>query len=96
MLEYLGTLNTCVYIFQKDILQQVAIAQLSGKSPPNIGWEMAVNCILAHCMQMNLNNAEEGNKYIRNALNMLPQFLTTKPTPLGISAQLCLVYILFS
>lgn len=91
MTEYLHELNSFLYLFNGGELIQMTIEQATGTLPPDPGWHMAINAVMAHCALVNLNDVQESSKYIQNATHMIPKLLTSPPSPLNISAQLCVV-----
>jgi hypothetical protein len=92
----LNTLNRDLTIFQDEAIMEGLHAHLSGASNPGVAWYAAINIILAHAFKSNvvlkrIVGADESNKYLYNAMSMIPSLMLHPPSELGIGALLSMV-----
>ncbi|KDN64341.1 putative fungal specific transcription factor domain-containing protein [Colletotrichum sublineola] len=90
MNEFLATFNAGPRCFQEHELRGAIRSYFQGQSPADPGCLMAINAILAHTLHKRnrMRNKEEYQKYIYNALGMVPSIILRPPTPLAIGALL--------
>ncbi|KAK1595903.1 fungal-specific transcription factor domain-containing protein [Colletotrichum navitas] len=91
--EYLTMWNEVVRIFQEHELRDALRSYTQGQPSADPGWLMALNAILAHIIRDRncMRNKEEYQKYIYNALGMVPNIILRTPTPMTIGALLLTV-----
>ncbi|GJC88305.1 fusaridione A cluster transcription factor fsdR [Colletotrichum liriopes] len=91
--EYFVTMNTGIRTFQEHEVRAALRFYFQGQAPADPGWRMAVNVIVAHTLRKRnrMRNKEEYQKYIHNALGMVPNVIIRTPTPLTIGALLSTV-----
>lgn len=60
---------------------------------PSRGWYAAINVILAHALRKRsgMENSVESEKYIGNAMSMIPSIMMSKPNRLNTGAMLSMV-----
>lgn len=60
---------------------------------PSRSWFAAINVILGHSLlkRSGMDNPAEGDKYIGNAMSMIPSIMMSKPNQLNIGAMLSMV-----
>lgn len=88
------TMNQGIRLFQEHELRAALRSYFQGQPIPDPGWRMAVNAILAHTFRKReMQNKDEYEKYIHNALGMIPNAILRPPTPLTIGALLSVVSI---
>ncbi|KAK7459933.1 fungal specific transcription factor [Colletotrichum acutatum] len=92
-LDYFVTMNTGIRLFQEHEVRAALKSYFQGMPPADPGWRMAVNVIIAHTLRKRnvMRNKEEYQKYIHNALGMLPNIILRTPSPLAIGALLSTV-----
>ncbi|EXF78771.1 fungal specific transcription factor [Colletotrichum fioriniae PJ7] len=91
--DYFVTMNTGIRLFQEHEVRAALKAYFQGQPPADPGWRMAVNVIIAHTLRKRnvMRNREEYQKYIYNALGMVPNIILRTPSPLAIGALLSTV-----
>ncbi|OHW92902.1 fungal specific transcription factor [Colletotrichum incanum] len=91
--EYFVTMNTGIRTFQEHEVRAALRSYFQGQPPADPGWRMAVNAIIAHTLRKRnrMRNKDEYQKYIHNALGMVPNIILRTPTPLTIGALLSTV-----
>ncbi|KAK1547215.1 fungal specific transcription factor [Colletotrichum paranaense] len=92
-LDYFVTMNTGIRLFQEHEVRAALKSYFQGQPPADPGWRMAVNVIIAHTLRKRngMRNREEYQKYIHNALGMVPNIILRTPSPLAIGALLSTV-----
>jgi hypothetical protein len=60
---------------------------------PSRGWYAAINVILAHALRKRsgMENSVESEKYIGNAMSMIPSIMMSKPNQLNTGAMISMV-----
>ncbi|EFQ25394.1 fungal specific transcription factor domain-containing protein [Colletotrichum graminicola M1.001] len=91
--EFLATWNVSIRLFQDHELRDALRSHTQGQPPDDPGWLMALNAIIAHVIRNRncMRNKEEYQKYIHNALGMVPNIILRTPTPMTIGALLLTV-----
>ncbi|KAF6803127.1 fungal specific transcription factor [Colletotrichum sojae] len=91
--DYMVTMNQGIRLFQEHELRAALRSYFQGQPIPDPGWRMAVNSILAHSIRKksNMRDKQEYEKYIHNALGMIPNVILRPPSPLTIGALLSVV-----
>ncbi|KAL0935185.1 fungal specific transcription factor [Colletotrichum truncatum] len=91
--DYMVTMNTGIRLFQEHEVRAALSAYFQGQPIADPGWRLAINSILAHTMRKRnrMRNKDESEKYIHNALGMIPNVIIRAPTPLTIGAMLSVI-----
>ncbi|PVH69514.1 hypothetical protein DL98DRAFT_505623 [Cadophora sp. DSE1049] len=90
--EYLAGLNRVAHLFDdQEILNGIERYYSTGKIPTR-SWFNAINVIVAHALRekSGRENSVECEKYIGNAMNMVPSALMSEPDSLNTGAMLSL------
>ncbi|TVY36767.1 Fusaridione A cluster transcription factor [Lachnellula subtilissima] len=99
--EFFGTLNVDLVVFDEDTILNGVQAYSNGDSHPGNAHYAAVNIILAHISRVSpeisrLVGAGKPDKYLYNAMSVMPSLLLQQPNELSIGALLSMVmYFLF-
>ncbi|KAL2883022.1 hypothetical protein SGCOL_001712 [Colletotrichum sp. CLE4] len=90
---YFVTMNAGIRLFQEHEVRAALRSYFQGQPPADPGWRMAVNVIIAHTLRKRngMRNREEYQKYIHNALGMVPNIILRTPSALAIGALLSTV-----
>ncbi|KAK1690207.1 fungal-specific transcription factor [Colletotrichum godetiae] len=91
--DYFVTMNAGIRLFQEHEVRAALRSYFQGQPPADPGWRMAVNVIIAHTLRKRngMRNREEYQKYIHNALGMVPNIILRTPSALAIGALLSTV-----
>ncbi|TDZ37539.1 Fusaridione A cluster transcription factor fsdR [Colletotrichum trifolii] len=91
--EYFVTMNAGIRTFQEHEVRTALRSYFQGQPPADPGWRMAVNVMIAHTLRKRnrMRNKEEYQKYIYNALGMVPNVILRSPSPMTIGALLSTV-----
>ncbi|WQF87357.1 hypothetical protein CDEST_12371 [Colletotrichum destructivum] len=91
--EYFVTMNAGIRTFQEHEVRAALRSYFQGQPPADPGWRMAVNVMIAHTLRKRnrMRNKEEYQKYIYNALGMVPNIILRTPSPMTIGALLSTV-----
>ncbi|KAK1991005.1 fungal-specific transcription factor domain-containing protein [Colletotrichum falcatum] len=91
--EFLATINDAIGAFHEHELRDALQAHFHGQPPADPGWLMALNVIIAYSLRRrhSMRNKEEYQKYIYNALGIIPSIILRTPTPMTIGALLATV-----
>ncbi|TDZ66105.1 Fusaridione A cluster transcription factor fsdR [Colletotrichum trifolii] len=91
--DYMQTMNTGIKLFQEHEIRAALRSYFHGQAPADPGWRMAVNSIIAHTLRKRnrMRNKDEYEKYIHNALGMIPNVILRTPTPLTIGSLLSII-----
>lgn len=86
-------MNAGIRLFQEHEVRAALRAYFHGQPMADPGWRMAVNAIIAHTLRKRnrMRNKEEYEKYIHNALGMIPNVVIRTPSPLTIGSLLSIV-----
>ena len=91
--EYLITINRYMPLFDgEDIIHGVESYYSTGISSSR-SWFVAINVILGNTLRIGtgMQNSVECDKYIRNAMGMIPSIMMSKPNPLNAGAMVSMV-----
>lgn len=93
--DYMVTMNAGIRLFQEHEVRAALRAYFQGQPIADPGWRMAVNSIIAHTLRKRnrMRNKEDYEKYIHNALGMIPNVVLRTPSPLTIGSLLSIVSI---
>ena len=86
-------MNRDVPLFDgQEIMNGIEKYYSTGISPSR-SWFVAVNVILGHALRKRsgMDNSVKYEKYIGNAMSMIPSILMSKPNPLNAGAMLSMV-----
>ena len=86
-------MNCVVHLFDnQEITDGIERYHLTGNAPSR-SWFLAINVILAHVFQgrSGPEDAMQSQKYIANALSMIPSMLVSEPNALSSGAMLSMV-----
>ncbi|KAK1636073.1 fungal-specific transcription factor domain-containing protein [Colletotrichum phormii] len=91
--DYFVTMNAAIRLFQEHEVRAALRSYFQGQPPADPGWRMAVNVIIAYTLRKRngMRNREEYQKYIHNALGMVPNIILRTPSALAIGALLSTV-----
>ncbi|GJD02791.1 fungal specific transcription factor [Colletotrichum higginsianum] len=91
--EFFVTMNAGIRTFQEHEVRAALRSYFQGQPPADPGWRMAVNVMIAHTLRKRngMRNKEEYQKYIYNALGMVPNIILRTPSPMTIGALLSTV-----
>ncbi|TQN71948.1 Fusaridione A cluster transcription factor fsdR, partial [Colletotrichum shisoi] len=91
--DYFVTMNAGIRTFQEHEVRAALRSYFQGQPPADPGWRMAVNVMIAHTLRKRngMRNKEEYQKYIYNALGMVPNIILRTPSPMTIGALLSTV-----
>ncbi|KAF6807482.1 fungal specific transcription factor [Colletotrichum sojae] len=90
--DFFQTVNRGYMVLQESEVRIAVQAYLYGRPPPGIGWRMALNVVLLHSLRKQdwLNNSREHERYLHNALALIPHAILQTPNPMTIGALLSL------
>ncbi|KAF6821762.1 fungal specific transcription factor [Colletotrichum plurivorum] len=90
--DFFQTVNRGYMVLQESEVRIAVQAYLYGRPPPGIGWRMALNVVLLHSLRKQdwLSNSREHEKYLHNALALIPHAILQTPNPMTIGALLSL------
>ncbi|WYZ41778.1 hypothetical protein EsH8_V_000673 [Colletotrichum jinshuiense] len=94
MNNFFLTMNHDIKLFQESEVRAAVQAYIYGRSPQGSGWKMALNVILLHSLRKRdwVNQTGEYEKYLHNALSLIPSAIMQTPSPLTIGALLSLTF----
>ncbi|GKT49090.1 fusaridione A cluster transcription factor fsdR [Colletotrichum spaethianum] len=99
MSDFFLTLNHDIKVFEETEVRAAVQSYIYGQPPPGSGWKMALNVILLHSLRKRdwTNQTGEYEKYLHNALGLIPIAILQTPDPLTIGALLSLTtYFVFT
>ncbi|TVY46242.1 Fusaridione A cluster transcription factor [Lachnellula occidentalis] len=94
--NFFGTLNADLIVFQEDVMMNGVQAYSNGDSHLSTAYYASINIILAHASRASpeisrLVGAESSDKYLYNAMSVIPSLLLQQPNEMSIGALLSMV-----
>ncbi|OHW91060.1 fungal specific transcription factor [Colletotrichum incanum] len=99
MADFFLTLNHDIKLLEETEVRAAVQSYIYGQPPPGSGWKMALNVILMHSLRKRdwMNQTGEYERYLYNALGLIPSAILQTPNPLTIGALLSLTsYFIFT
>jgi hypothetical protein len=92
---YLEGLNTVIQLFDGQEIMDGIERYYSTGMIPSRSWFIAINVIIAHAYRERscFESSEQSEKYMGNAMSMIPSTLMSEPNPLNAGALLSMVSI---
>ncbi|KAE9569698.1 hypothetical protein CGMCC3_g14192 [Colletotrichum fructicola] len=93
MKDFFLTLNRHIKFFDESSVRAAVQSYLHGQSSSSIGWKIALYTILLHPHRKRdlLHGTREHEKYLHNAMALIPTAMLHSPCPMTIGALLALV-----
>ncbi|KAH0430692.1 hypothetical protein CcaCcLH18_07607 [Colletotrichum camelliae] len=93
MKDFFLTLNRHIKFFDESSVRAAVQSYLHGQSSVSIGWKIALYTILLHPHRKRdlLHGTREHEKYLHNAMALIPTAMLHSPCPMTIGALLALV-----
>ncbi|OBR07707.1 Fungal specific transcription factor [Colletotrichum higginsianum IMI 349063] len=92
MTDFFQTLNHDIKLLDEAEVRAAVQAYIYGRPPPGSGWRMALNVILLHTLRKRdwASPTGEYDKYLHNAMCLIPSAILQTPNPMAIGALLSL------
>ncbi|KAK6216594.1 fungal specific transcription factor [Colletotrichum tabaci] len=92
MTDFFQTLNHDIKLLDEAEVRAAVQSYIYGRPPPGSGWRMALNVILLHALRKRdwASPTGEYDKYLHNAMCLIPSAILQTPNPMAIGALLSL------
>ncbi|WQF88904.1 hypothetical protein CDEST_13918 [Colletotrichum destructivum] len=96
MNDFFQTLNHDIKLLDEAEVRAAVQSYIYGRPPPGSGWRMALNVILLHALRKRdwASPTGECDKYLHNAMCLIPSAILQTPNPMAIGALLSLHILL--